>query len=343
MPALIHGVAQLKLGLEAADEVKKAIDAVKGVSVSNVGKFYYHVRDLIEKRSIPNLSGRFKTSSDSDDADPVQSPAVRGLQNLYKENHPHGVVYVMYDKPGMGKTTSGEALLKNFFRFPSSGDEIKGLMITGDLMEQDYVSKVTGQLDSDGIAGWLHALLLAMNEPRGKPPSLLILDAFNSVGQDEVNLEFIRSLYSEMNMLRAKMNIFVVVMTQAKTVANRLCGMNGGVRVQPLPGFYEGSKMSPEWNEEEWPRELLIEAIRYEYPGDFESDEACTFIEEGMSPMQASQLAGVEIRRRGVRKIEAPESPRKKAKIVPKIVQRHTRLSVLVGAIQMTTNKSGTG
>lgn len=54
-------LAQLKLALEGADEVKKAIDAVKGGSSSgsNVGKFYYHVRDLIEKRSIPSLAGRF--------------------------------------------------------------------------------------------------------------------------------------------------------------------------------------------------------------------------------------------------------------------------------------------
>mmetsp|Transcript_15954 Transcript_15954/g.28770 ORF Transcript_15954/g.28770 Transcript_15954/m.28770 type:complete len:143 (-) Transcript_15954:374-802(-) len=122
--------------LEGADEVKKkAIDAVKGGSSagSNVGKFYYHVRGLIEMQSIPSLAGKFSIIGDcSDDADPVQSPAVRGLQNLYKENHPQGVVYVMYHKPGMGKTTSGETLLKNFFSFPSSGDEIKGLTITGD-------------------------------------------------------------------------------------------------------------------------------------------------------------------------------------------------------------------
>jgi hypothetical protein len=61
--------------------------------------------------------------------------------------------------------------------------------------------------------------------------------------------------------------------------------LNGGVRVQPLPGFNEGSKMLPEWREDEWPRDLLIEAIRYEYPGDFDSYEECTFIKEGMSPM----------------------------------------------------------
>jgi hypothetical protein len=81
------------------------------------------------------------------------------------------------------------------------------------------------------------------------------------------------------------MNIFVVVMTQDKSVANRLCALNGGVRVQPLPGFNEGSKMLPEWREDEWPRDLLMEAIRYEYPGNFNSYEECTFIKEGMSPM----------------------------------------------------------
>jgi hypothetical protein len=62
-------------------------------------------------------------------------------------------------------------------------------------MEQDYVAKVSGQLKLGGIKGWLHALQLAMNEPRGKLPSILTLDAFNSVGPDDsdVNLDFIRS------------------------------------------------------------------------------------------------------------------------------------------------------
>jgi hypothetical protein len=58
------------------------------------------------------------------------------------------------------------------------------------------------------------------------------------------------------------------------------------VRVQPLPGFYKGSKTLPTWNEEEWPRGLLIDAIRYEYPGYFKSDEAFAFIQAGMSPLE---------------------------------------------------------
>jgi hypothetical protein len=67
------------------------------------------------------------------------------------------------------------------------------------------------------------------------------------------------------------------------------------------------------WNEEEWPRGLLMDAIRFEYPGDFQSDEAFAFIQASMSPMEASQLAQVEMRRKSVQ-IEAPESPRKKAR-----------------------------
>ena len=114
-------LAQLKLGLETTDEVKNAIhQCAKGVHTSNtdVGRVYRRVRDLIEKQSIPNLSGTFQISNcDDDDADPVESPAVRGLLNLYKDFHPSGVVYVMYDKAGMGKTTAGKALLRNFYKF----------------------------------------------------------------------------------------------------------------------------------------------------------------------------------------------------------------------------------
>ena len=141
-------------------------------------------------------------------------------------------------------------------------------MITGDdkIMEQNYVSKLLGQLKiGETTQGWLHALLHALDVPRGELPSILILDDFDSA--TDMNLDFLRSLYSEMNVLNAKKNIFIFVMTANKQVANQICSLNGGVRIQPLPGYGTGSKTSPTWNEEEWPRDLLIQAICNEYPG----------------------------------------------------------------------------
>lgn len=44
------------------------------------------------------------------------------------DNHPSGgVVYVMYDKAGMSHGESRQALEKNFYRFPSLGNEIRDL------------------------------------------------------------------------------------------------------------------------------------------------------------------------------------------------------------------------
>jgi hypothetical protein len=113
-----------------------------------------------------------------------------------------------------------------------------------DTYRADYVSKVAAQLKLGGIKGWLHALLFAMNEPRGKLPSILILDAFNSVDPDDsdVNLDFIRSLYTEMNVMKAKTNIFVVGMTANKQVANKLCGLNGGCEFNIYPVSTKAAK-----------------------------------------------------------------------------------------------------
>ena len=56
-----------------------------------------------------------------------------------------------------------------------------------------------------------------------------------------MNLEFIKAMYTEMNILNHEKNIFVVVMTQDKQVANALCRLNGLERVQPLPGYFDES------------------------------------------------------------------------------------------------------
>ena len=108
--------------------------------------------------------------------------------------------------------------------------------------------------------------------------------------------------------------MFVVVMTQEKKVAHELCQANGGQWVQPLPGYFTGDKESPIWNNTPWTRDLLVGAIRYENPGEFEEDEQCIFVEQGMTPLEASQRAMQELRRRNVTG-EAPSSPRKSANI----------------------------
>ena len=96
-------------------------------------------------------------------------------------------------------------------------------------------------------------------------------------------------------------------------MANELCRANSGQRIQPIPGYFTGDKQSPTWNNTPWTRDLLVGAVRYENPGEFEQDEQCSFIEDGMTPLEASQRAIQELRRRSETG-EAPSSPRKKAR-----------------------------
>ena len=96
-------------------------------------------------------------------------------------------------------------------------------------------------------------------------------------------------------------------------VANQICSLNGGVRVQPLPGYYyKGGKMSPTYNEVEWPQDLLIKAICNEYPGKFETttEDNFTFLKQSMFPLEVLLRAKVEI----CKKSEARARPKKKAR-----------------------------
>jgi hypothetical protein len=143
-----------------------------------------------------------------------------------------------------------------------------------------------------------------MYEPENLEPSLLILDGFNSLGQDDVNKKIIKQLYGLMN---ADKRMIVVVITQEDAVANTLCSLNGGARVAPLLGTYVGKETSPTWNGMRWTRDLLIEAVRYEFPGKFLQDDEADFIVDGMTPLLAVKAAGLKTRT-GI----GPRSPRKK-------------------------------
>lgn len=119
----------------------------------------------------------------------MESPIVKTLMNLYGEPNPDGVVYVMYAPPGQGKTFGARALLKNYYEF-SQDEYIKGFMLTGQTLDQDYMPQLCERIRASGVNGWMLALLLALNEPMTNRPSILILDGFNSLGQDNINLMF---------------------------------------------------------------------------------------------------------------------------------------------------------
>ena len=171
----------------------------------------------------------------------------------------------------------------------------KALMLTGQARHNDYMSQLGDQLGATGVHGWIHALLLAMDQPENLEPSLLILDGFNSLGEENVNERFIEHLFGLMN---AQKNMIMVVSKSEEAVANQLCSLNDGQRVAPLPGSYTGKVTSPTWNGMNWSRDLLIEAVRFKFPGTFPQDANFDFITTGMTPLQAIQVAGLTSRSR---------------------------------------------
>lgn len=116
---------------------------------------------------------------------------------------------------------------------------MKGFMVTGQMIDEDCVSMLGEKVGATGVKGWIHALLVAMDRPLTHQPSILVLDGFISLGKDQVNLHFIKGLYGLIN---GKKNLFVVVATQNKQVADALCGPNGGQRIAPIPGCYACDK-----------------------------------------------------------------------------------------------------
>ena len=112
----------------------------------------------------------------------------------------------------------------------------------------------------------------------------------------------------------------VVVITKESDVADELCRMNGGERIRPMPGCYETHEnnlvfnvlrgmnlqsknnflIHPTWKPVTWSRDLLIQAVQYEYPPDkLVNLASLDFIEDGMTPLEACNLAAKKIQDSG--------------------------------------------
>jgi hypothetical protein len=309
---LSFALVKLILSTRAVDGVLTLADRVRESMEADPGRVFDTVREAMAKRQVLEVG---ESTAVTEGVLPAQSPAVDALLNLYGEPANTGVVYVLYDKSGTGKSSAGIALLKHFHTFPTTEKKIKGFMMSSDTTEDLYVSSMAKLLKASKVEGWLNALLLAMDQPLGETPSLLILDDFNSLGSESRNVDFIKRLYQLMNPMINKKNMFVVVMTQNEDVANTLCGCNGGQRVRPLKGFYTGTDLTkPVWTLSRWSRTLLVEAIKYEYHkqlGDKdENDDFFSFVEEGMTPLQVSM--GAKAAFAAAADHEKPSSPKRR-------------------------------
>lgn len=154
-------------------------------------------------------------------------------------------------------------------------------MLTRRDLDDDYMASLAQNLGARSVP--CYALLLA----------LVILDGLNSIRSGGVNLKFSKRLYGLVDERKqtGTQNTFVLVTTHNKDVANKLCELSCGQRVAPLPNSYTGEATLPVWNEIEWTRDQLADAIRYKYPRQFAASETFDSVLEGMTPLRAVKVA----------------------------------------------------
>jgi hypothetical protein len=167
-------VAALSLGLRAVDGLSTLSgnlkDWLKDNRDKDAGRVYYEVLELMERRAVlVHGAGTAKKPTNAT-LDPVRSPMLKSLIKLYGTNeetdelNASGVVYVVKDKSGNGKSHGGRALLQNFYAL-DNGKSIKGFMISGDEMDDDIPAELGRQIGAISVEGWIHILLLAMSTP----------------------------------------------------------------------------------------------------------------------------------------------------------------------------------
>ena len=286
------GVAALTVGVRALDIAQGVTAWYEENKTKDVGRLYDRVRQLRDERTVVEM---FPTRCNGC-AYSVRSPNVEALVNLFGTNdgkpNPAGVVYVLYDKRGNGKSHAGRALLRELYQF--FDDTVRGVMFTGDMMDDNIPGGICEKLEANSIDGWIHVLLLAMETPAEENPSVLIIDSFNSVGEDNVNVKFIQALYSAMN---AEKNIFAVVLTQEREVAQTLLDCNGGARVLPLPGCFTGKPHSPDWNETNWTVDQLVELVHFKDNGKYDDVGARQLVHAGMTPLEVVKVVNARKRK----------------------------------------------
>ena len=263
---------------------------------------------------------------------------------------------MLYDKHGTGKSMAGRCVLRNFYALAGNHhEELKGLMVLSTATTTkaasstglSYVEILANLLllnaSSSSFRGWLHVVLEALDEPRNRVPSLLILDDFDlDNGGKNNNIQFIEYLYKSLNppTRGRKKNIMVVVLTRNQRAANALCNLNGGCRVRPTKGFfyyYDTTRENdwiekflisvmkirkpehhhlthPTWKGSRWTKDLLIKVLHYHLSdSEFSSlENNFDFVKEGMTPFSVIQEATSILS--ACRKASQPTSPRKRKK-----------------------------
>ena len=297
--------------------IKEAADDQTIRTLSDHGRAYDNFKQWKQNRAILAPGDAYdKYTEESDESKlPCVSPFVENFQDLYARETRPSTTYVLYDKSGKGKSMGAIALLKDFYLLEEN-TELQGIMIQPQQDGGDYMESVASLLKASNVEGWLNLLLFVLNEkPRTKKPSLLVLDDF-FFDEEGRNKRFISRIYNTLKRAQSeRYNIIVVVITKEKHVADCLCSMNGGERIQPMVGRYETKEndvlfkaqcalkladerqplTNPTWKLVRWTKDLLIEAVKYEFPESELESISYDFIEDGMTPLQVCGMVAAKL------------------------------------------------
>ena len=166
--------------LRVVEQVKKFVeDAEASMESSDPGRAYERIVKWKNERAYLTPGGAFKAERVQGKLPlPCESPAVQAFRRLYAESVEPGVVHVVFDAPGTGKSMGGVALLEDYHVL-ANHKNLKGIMISTGDEEGSYVELVRDILQTATVEGWLHLLLWSLSEPKGSAPALLVLDDFD--------------------------------------------------------------------------------------------------------------------------------------------------------------------
>lgn len=222
-----------------------------------------------------------------------------------------GNSHVLYASSSVGKTTACRAIME----FEAKGKNIQALMITGAQKHLPYITHLAKVLKVEKEEDVLVDLIDGMRTVPPKPASILILDEMNDAGVENCNLLLVDAL---MRFIYDKrQGIHLIVVTQNQDVADDLCRLNKWQKIAPLNGLTNPTRLQVQgkkaeipgkdkdisWDPKavEWSLEDLTKFIDNQFRGhgfekggaDSEKKDIITWLELGMTPTAAEQLAEI--------------------------------------------------
>ena len=248
-----------------------------------------------------------------------------------------GIVYIAYARPGQGKTHAAAYLLDHYaskkgqrrgFMFRGgknrqlaydlelcqalgvpescrfnfdwieklvmalSGEEHETFSNTAWSSGESVLDSVTGLFcGANTVESATHGTKKLPKNEIGHYPPPLILDDWNTATEEE--MKFLKELCQQ----AFRKRVMVVVLTDNKAIAQKMCQQNGLVRIQPLIGSYSnvalklGEQIT--WHSLDWNKKQLTELVALEYdftgvfPSPFDADGNLDFLDVAMTPAEA--------------------------------------------------------